>query len=649
MKIAYQPSPSLSWREIPPLAHFPNNIQSFYLEMARKRKASAPSGPKGPKELDPKDARINLEDLSESESWQGQDEITFDEAPSKKQKRQQEEEEFFEESDDALDYGEEEDSETDEETAELARLAKRMAKKGKKSKKTAEEKEQDDEDLEGWGTSKKDYYGADQIDAETEALEEEAEAKRLQKKKRAKMTESDFLESEWLTAKDDEDQEEKDVVTEVLGDMEIPEDMSEHDRLRLLQSRYPELEPLAEELLALQPQLDQLRKEAEGQAARSLPVVKYRICGSYVATLGMYFALLTSPVRDSEGSSKPLDPTELRDHEVMTFLLETREAWQNVKGLKLSKAASAIASIPSPPEEDAMLLDSAGDEVAQKAVKKEKKKSKKEKREAKAIEDSLADLDALITAKPKKAKKVKAVEVAAANDDDDRSDFGDEEALGDAEAQEKAKRKKSLRFYTSQIVQKAQNRADRSRMAGGDDDVPIKERLRDRQARLNAEAIKRGTQRSKLGTNLGEEDSDDEDKAVAGAVRKDQDEEYYDMIAAKGNQNKAEKAARKEALAAAGLADKVVEKEVIGEDGRRLITYQIEKNKGLTPHRKKDVRNPRLCVYPLTLDDMITRIILANPLFSPLQEKASQVRQGAEEVEVDEGHLQWRREPWRLW
>ncbi|KAK6834265.1 hypothetical protein PG987_008959 [Apiospora arundinis] len=213
--------------------------------MARKRKASAPSGPKGPKELDPKDARINLEDLSESESWQGQDEITFDEAPSKKQKRQQEEEEFFEESDDALDYGEEEDSETDEETAELARLAKRMAKKGKKSKKTAEEKEQDDEDLEGWGTSKKDYYGADQIDAETEALEEEAEAKRLQKKKRAKMTESDFLESEWLTAKDDEDQEEKDVVTEVLGDMEIPEDMSEHDRLRLLQSRYPELEPLA--------------------------------------------------------------------------------------------------------------------------------------------------------------------------------------------------------------------------------------------------------------------------------------------------------------------------------------------------------------------------------------------------------------------
>ena len=70
-------------------------------------------------------------------------------------------------------------------------------------------------------------------------MEEEAEAKRLQQKKLQSMSEADFGfdENEWLQeAKDDDG----DVVTEILKDVEITDDLGPEERLKLLQTRYPE-------------------------------------------------------------------------------------------------------------------------------------------------------------------------------------------------------------------------------------------------------------------------------------------------------------------------------------------------------------------------------------------------------------------------
>ncbi|CAJ2506283.1 Uu.00g004130.m01.CDS01 [Anthostomella pinea] len=570
--------------------------------MGKKRKASSgPPQPKGPREYDPADARLGpvntFKDLADDQErhFLEQDEILFDDgAPkSKRRKALEDEEDFLDNSDEEiLDYGDDgsEDDEEEEEEEEESAPKANKPKSAKSAKRKGDESEEEEGDTGFWGSSRKDYYNGDQIETTVDAEEEENEARRLQRKKLSKMTEKDFFnEDEWLAA-EPEDAEQDEVVTEVM-DVQIPADMGPDERYRLLQARYPELPFLADELLQLQPQLVELQKEAEGQELKNLKVVKYRILSSYVATLAMYFAILTSPARDSTGVMKALDPAELRDHEVMGTLLECREAWKKVEHMNAPEKAKAADSLSSPPEDE---FDVAGEEemLAPQPVKetnKEKRAKAKAERKAKAIEESFADLDSLIATNKKPKKKTSKLEPVA---DDDNSDFGEEETIDARVAADKAARKKSLRFYTSQIVQKANRRANAGRDAGGDEDIPYRERLRERQARLLAEAQKRGKMDSKHGADLGDA-SDEEDERVANAVR-GQDDEYYNIVAASSNKRKDEKAARAAAHAAAGVRDRVVEVEEVAPDGKRRINYQIEKNKGLAPKRKKEVRNGRV-------------------------------------------------------
>lgn len=575
--------------------------------MAKKRKASRAPVAKGPKEVDAADARLGpittYADVadSEDEHFLKEDEIMFDEEPkSKRQRRLEEEAEFFDDSDEEVLGGGDDDSDAD---SVIAAVKQKQPKKKKRKKGAAdsdddEEEEQqpeDEEDGNWWGSSKQEYYDADNIETEADALEEEAEAKRLQKKKLSKMTEEDFIfdQDEWLQAEAPEDKGE--VVTEVLGDVEIPEDMSAEERYKLLTTRYPEFEHLVNEFQELQPQLAALQKAAEGQPAQSVAAVKYWILGCYVAALASYFALLTSPARDNAGSQKTMDPAELRDHEIMGTLVTCKNQWNRVKDLQEStrdaspEAESDAEEMELGAEEmEAADSESEVEKPKVKAPKKSKKKAAPATKSSEDVEKSLADLYDLPLA-TKKAKKSKAAKTAA-NDSD--SDFGEEESLNATEAAEKAQRKKSLRFYTSQIVQKANKRAGAGRDAGGDMDIPYRERLKDRQARLNLEAERRG---KKHGEELdaGADDSNDEDANTAAAMRDDEDD-YYDMVAAASSKKKTEKADRKAALAAASKADRVVPIEEIGEDGKRKITYAIDKNKGLTPKRKKENRNPRV-------------------------------------------------------
>jgi Sas10/Utp3/C1D family./Sas10 C-terminal domain. len=476
------------------------------------------------------------------------------------------------------------------------------------------ESEEEDEGIAAWGSSKKDLYNADQIETEVDALEEEQEAKRLQLKQLQAMNEADFGfdESEWVeSGKGTEDGADAGVVTEVLPQLEITEDMDTDEKLKILKSRYPEFEPLAKDFVDLQSSFKDLQQAASKASSTDddseepqpspVPVVKFRALSAYLGTISMYFMLLSSPSPDATSEHVPMTPAELRQHPVMGSLVKFRKLWNTVKDLE---------ELEEPVEES---IQETKTETTKAPKTQETKKPKQKKLskaeiaqvEAEALraerlrqtEAGLVDLEKLTT-EPSRKRKTQKVKAPLKDDD---SDFGDEDALTAHEAEEKAKQKRSLRFYTSQLAQKANKRNAAGRDAGGDADLPYRERLRDRQARLNVEAEKRGRKELNPDQQLGG-DSDDEDRRVAKELRRGEgakegtdDDEYYDMVASRSKQRKDDKQARADAHAEAErLGGQVYEKEEVGPDGKRAITYQIQKNKGLHAKRSKDSRNPRV-------------------------------------------------------
>ena len=506
---------------------------------------------------------------------------------------------------------------------------------------------EEDEGINSWGNSRKDYYNADTIETEADALEEEAEARRLQQKQLGAMTEADFGfdEFDWLKAGKNEEAEDEndgdDVIREVLPKVQITDAMGPEERLRILKTRYPEFQPLAKEFSSLQAVYEDSKtaataamrvkqhieaKDAQSviieQTVPSIAEVKHCALSAYLAALSMYFALLTSGQADSDGKLCTMPSEELRDHSIMETLVQCRDLWERIKNVAVSEVdvenrsgienshshETDLESRKSKASRDTGIIEKER-KVSSKRKKKHKSKAQKAAEaaqvEADALraerlqktEEELASLSALTAPSMLSSKVSKSSTKPTIEDNDSDSDFGEQTFLTPNEAAEKAKRKKSLRFYTSQIAQKANKRDAAGREAGGDADLPYRERLKDRQASLNAEAEARGKKprENTKGEALGGP-SDEEDRAAAQELRDGSgSEDYYDLVASRAADKKASKAALAAAHAQAekeGGVVRVSEEETA--DGKRAISYAIEKNKGLAPRRKKDVRNPRV-------------------------------------------------------
>ncbi|KAK9375811.1 Sas10 C-terminal domain-containing protein [Lipomyces chichibuensis] len=465
---------------------------------------------------------------------------------------------------------------------------------------TLREKYIEEDELSGWGKSARAYYDADEIEDEEDAKEEEETAIKIQQKSLAEMSTSDFLgdfEDEMKVGEALDDEEFTKSIKEAIPKQDVSK-LSQPEKLKLLRSQNPEIFPLAKEYSELLKVYDALKESHEGSEKVS---VKFVALSGYLACICAYFTLYCD---------KNCDEDDLRDNKIMNHLLVLRRYWKTLSQLSDSESLTDAACSPprlvhSDEENDKEMEASIcepeedrhgklhNDALASNTASQSAKRKRPER--TVSLNSDLLDLDLdVLTAVPlSKKKKLTVLKTSTMND------FADATKLNDTDLADKMIKRKSLRFYTSKIDQKSQLRRERF---SGDMDLPYRERDKERQSRLNLLAEQRGQSKAVEGDEdyLDEVSDHYDDNDMIGSVGKQaanagSEDDYYDMVKVSRDRKRAE---RQELLGAAKKAaseGKLKEfEETIGEDGKRAVNYQILKNKGLTPKRNKDNRNPRV-------------------------------------------------------
>lgn len=438
-----------------------------------------------------------------------------------------------------------------------------------------------------WGATKNEYYGADEMEDGEDAKEIEQEALRQQKKHLQELNMEDYLDDE-LDEEWSKDAKQFDVSefqnltkqTDISASIKDILNMDNDAKNEYLKTMLPEYMPLCKELAQLSDVLNEIKCGEKSESTK----LKELALSSYLATISSYFGILLHELHTNE------DFVSMKEHPVMEAILTSKEVWRQASELPETEEMIQTEQIESDQDD---IVDGEIEELDQDMLNKIptdmlSEESSEEEQNGEEDDDAanLDDFEEYIVQSrisKNKDKSKKTREEAA-------DDFLESE-MNDVDAQEKKARRRTLRFYTSKIDQQANKKLDK---LGGDDDIPYKERFFERQQRLLEEARKRGLNDSN-GADLDGKDYVSEDESAANAINNASTIDYYNQIQKEREQRKTNRRASHKTAVIAAREGKLAEAiEAVGNDGKRAINYQILKNKGLTPKRKKDNRNARV-------------------------------------------------------
>ncbi|XP_030536519.2 something about silencing protein 10 [Rhodamnia argentea] len=543
------------------------------------------------------------------------------------------------------DEGEDEDDDT-QLTGLAAKIARQQkflwTKIGGVEDEMHNEEEEDENQKAVWGRSKRQYYNADEAASSDEEIpaEEEAEVLRLQREKAKSLSMEDFgLED---ISPDEATVEPtlgeitaggkgnfESAIHEGTGDdtvtafEEVKKDLnalSKEEQMDVVYSSAPELVGLLSELndaveeleSRINPLLSKVKnRESTMKGGSRYLEVKQILLLAYCQAITFYLLL------KSEGQP-------VRDHPVIARLVEIKSLLEKMKQLDENLPShleeilkqSTLDDMPEKLVNDQNLLQSDDSDEDDESIlppidvqeeakrphepiqedenNREKHKPQKEQfgvqslkmlKVRAALEEKLRHKNVFSSIASKGEKNQKhpkpvnwQLETYADFDDHATEDVASRHGLTNGHAG-------SLQLTKVSNLLRVENK--RQKVILGDDDLPRRDDIGERRRKHELQVLAGAGVTSE--DDLGEEDGNLE--ANGGADSEDSEsEESADEFYKQVKQQRAAKLAAKAEMYSRNLAIPSLPETV---DGKRLISYQMEKNRGLTRNRKKQLKNPR--------------------------------------------------------